>query len=384
MDKVFHVELYSKNDLYCELDLPATPYQLLDALERIRASPGEEPSWEICEYYDFAFLSLLIAPSFSFYELNALAQRLSELDRRQSISFEGLVQMEIDKRDGPIRCPRLIDLAYSADCCHVLPEALNDSQLGRFYAENGFIPSVENVPDSIFELLDFERLGREARIGEGGVFTSRGYVCQDSDLEEVFDSLDLTPKKPAYPILIEMRCGDRSIPLPLPAAQADLDTALDAVRAAGWPEVSIRCRDCQVPSLMDAVEKASDIEQINCLAEELLHMEPAELSKYKAVLSAAACDDAEEAVLLSKQLDNYILEPETRSPEDVAMGELRVSVDEETLRTLLPHVKLYPYGQALLDQRHSALTDYGLVERRDGQPIQALAGQPQRGGMEMS
>ena len=66
------------------------------------------------------------------------------------------------------------------------------------------------------------------------------------------------------------------------------------------------------------------------------------------------------------------------------MGELRVSVDEETLRTLLPHVKLYPYGQALLDQRHSALTDYGLVERRDGQPIQALAGQPQRGGMEMS
>jgi len=38
---VFTVELAGKNGLYCELDLPATPYQMLDALEKLRISPNE-------------------------------------------------------------------------------------------------------------------------------------------------------------------------------------------------------------------------------------------------------------------------------------------------------------------------------------------------------
>ena len=62
----------------------------------------------------------------------------------------------------------MIDLAYSADFCPVA-NATTDEQLGRFYAENDFIPALEKVPDSIFEYLDFEMLGRKARFEEGGV-----------------------------------------------------------------------------------------------------------------------------------------------------------------------------------------------------------------------
>lgn len=46
-----------------------------------------------------------------------------------STAFHGLLQMEINKRAGDILIPRLIDLAYSTDCCHVVGEALNGSQL---------------------------------------------------------------------------------------------------------------------------------------------------------------------------------------------------------------------------------------------------------------
>lgn len=41
MRSVFTVELTGKNGLYCELDLPATPYQMLDALEKLWMSPAE-------------------------------------------------------------------------------------------------------------------------------------------------------------------------------------------------------------------------------------------------------------------------------------------------------------------------------------------------------
>ena len=33
-------------------------------------------------------------------------------------------------------------------------EALNDAQLGRFCAEKSFVPGAEDLPDSLFELLD--------------------------------------------------------------------------------------------------------------------------------------------------------------------------------------------------------------------------------------
>lgn len=40
MRSVFTVELGGKTDLYCELDLPATPYQLLEAF-------GEKGNWDV-------------------------------------------------------------------------------------------------------------------------------------------------------------------------------------------------------------------------------------------------------------------------------------------------------------------------------------------------
>lgn len=154
------------SEAYADLDLPATPYELLDALDKLRLSEGESPYLQINEYFDFEGLAPLLSGDASLYELNALAQKLSELDERQRISFKGLVQMEVDKKQRLIQVPRLIDLAYSTDCCHVV-DVLDNSQLGRFHAENGFIPEAEQLPDTIFELLDFEKIGRETRIGEG-------------------------------------------------------------------------------------------------------------------------------------------------------------------------------------------------------------------------
>ena len=77
----------------------------------------------------------------------------------------------------------LRDLAANAaqDCCHVV-SAADDAQLGRFYAENGFLPELDGISDQVFGLLDFAQIGKLMRTGENGVFTKNAYVVQHSEL----------------------------------------------------------------------------------------------------------------------------------------------------------------------------------------------------------
>lgn len=178
MDKVFRVELSGgKPGRWCELELPATYYGLLDALDKLEMTLGDKPRWEFLEHHGFQFLHVHLTHECDLYQLNALATCLGQMNGRERTAFEGLFNMEVSKKYGPISVATMINLAYSTDCCHVI-NATTDEQLGRFYAENDFIPALEKVPDSIFEYLDFEMLGRKARFEEGGVFASGGYVIE--------------------------------------------------------------------------------------------------------------------------------------------------------------------------------------------------------------
>ena len=116
-------------------------------------------------------------------ELNLLACKLAELTPWQNASFEGLVHMDLDKGMEELPLNRLIDLANSVDCCHVVAEAGNDEQLGHFYVDNDFPILPAGLPEEVYELLDYGAIGRKARMEEGGVFTSGGYVVQHSDLD---------------------------------------------------------------------------------------------------------------------------------------------------------------------------------------------------------
>ena len=87
--------------------------------------------------------------------------------------------------------------------------------------------------------------------------------------------------------------------------------------------------------------------------------------KRKAVQLATGCTDLE----LINRLDEYILDPTIRTPEDAARAELHVSMDDREAELLLPFVDLRGYGLVLIKHYNSVLTPYGLVERRDGKPL---------------
>ena len=55
---------------------------------------------------------------------------------------------------------------------------------------------------------------------------------------------------------------------------------------------------------------------------------------------------------------------------------------EKDAKLIMEHLNLYAYGKALLEQENAAITPYGRLQRRDGQPIQPMEQEPGMGGME--
>ncbi|GAA6453567.1 MULTISPECIES: antirestriction protein ArdA [Eubacteriales] len=385
MDKAFTVSLCNPDkDTYVTLELPADPYAVLDAWERLRLAPDTRVEWEMEDYGEFPVLFPGLQSGEGFPALNALAERLTSLDSRQRTAFEGLVKLQ----DGrPMEPDALITLSEQAKHCQVAPEATDDASLGRVYAANGSIPEVKDVPDKVFELLDFQLLGRRIRQSAGGVFTRQGYVVPDGNWKPTEgQELRIAPEAPTGFFRLELRLGEERAELTLPAGQ-ELVEVRERMEAVGLPNCAVTAFHSRVPQLPAAWATPERLDTLNCLAIRLMVLAERDslaLIKYKAVLEVSSISSLEDAMALTERLDAYNLNWAAASPEDVARGELRRSMGEENADLLCWYLNLYGYGEALIQQYGGELTDYGLLTRADGQPVQKpLPPQPTRGGVQM-
>ena len=371
MDKAFTVSLCNPDkDTYVTLELPADPYTILDAWERLRLAPDTRVEWEMEDYGEFPVLFPGLQSGEGFPALNALAERLTSLDSRQRTAFEGLVKLQ----DGrPMEPDALITLSEQAKHCQVAPEATDDASLGRVYAANGSIPEVKDVPDKVFELLDFQLLGRRIRQSAGGVFTRQGYVVPDGNWKPTEgQELRIAPEAPTGFFRLELRLGEERAELTLPAGQ-ELVEVRERMEAVGLPNCAVTAFHSRVPQLPAAWVTPERLDTLNCLAIRLMVLAERDslaLIKYKAVLEVSSISSLEDAMALAERLDAYNLNWAAASPEDVARGELRRSMGEENADLLCRYLNLYGYGEALIQQYGGELTDYGLLTRADGQPVQ--------------
>lgn len=366
MRKVFEVELNSPDcDAYATLTLPALPHAMLDALEQLGLAEGQLPGWRITRAHGDRNPFSLTRMEGALPELNVLALRLTQLNETELAIVDGLAIMAREWGGPSIPITQAIDMTYSTDCCHIIEESADDQALGRFCAENGFVPEAESLSDEAFALLDFERIGRQFRQNERGVFTSSGYVQRWDELKQASKNLDFTLKKPGYAILAELPDGSR-VELPTPLGKTVV-------------EGPAQCVDCAAPALNGLTAMRSTLDQ---LAFRLAELEvDGELAKYKAVLAATGCDDIARALALADELDQYAFDPEPREPDEVASGHLKGLLPEEELAALLPNVVLYRYGQTLMEQSGGKLTRYGYVQPAAG-PVQGM--EPQKNGLEMT
>ena len=370
------------SDAYAKLDLPASPWEVVDALDKVRLNEGEQLYMEIEDYYAFEYLSPhLDGLEISLNELNDLAAQLAALDEVQEVAFDGFLRMEVqnkvDTHGGVITLQDLRDLAVSAktDCYHVV-DAADDAALGRFYAENDFIPELDGVSDEVFEMLDFAGIGRMMRCSENGVFMNSLYVLRDGELTTAPPVQKTLPEKPGY--LFRLTLGlhpdigdDRTVTLDLPAAEAELLDAQEQLGVEGWEGVTVIDYDGIIPYAAEFTDLPMELKEFNALAAAVRDMPSPEkqLPKLKALLKQFEVQDIETAMGLTEHLDDYVLTPEISSPQETAIDQLHFMTDDHSVELLLSHVNLYAYGCDLIREDNAVLSPYGLLHRANYQPM---------------
>lgn len=398
--KILRVYL-AKNDTpysaaYAKLDLPASPWEVWDAMEKVRLQTDDILYMEIEDYFAFEYLSPhLDGLDISLNELNDLAAQLAALDEVQGIAFEGLFSMEVQRKvnanGGIITLQDLRDLAVSArtDCYHVV-DAADDAQLGHFYAENEFVPELDGISDEVFEMLDFAGIGRMMRCGENGVFVGSLYVLRDGELTTAPPVQKTLPEKPGYLFRLTLGLcldfgGDRTAVLDLPASEESLAAAQEQLGTLNWENTVVLNYDGILPNAAFFVDLPAELEAFNEFAKAVQDMPFPEkqLPKLKALLEQFEVQDIETAMLLTERLADYILTPGISSPQEAALDQLCFIMDREEAVRLISYVNLFNYGETVIHADNAVLSPYGLLHREDYEPMLSPIQQNQEKEMTM-
>ena len=101
--KIFGVYLAKldapNSEAHARLELPASLWELHDAMDKVQLQENEELYLEVDDYYAFEYLAPhLVELDASLNELNDLAGRLAVLDETEQEAFDGLLRLEIQRK----------------------------------------------------------------------------------------------------------------------------------------------------------------------------------------------------------------------------------------------------------------------------------------------
>lgn len=361
------------------LGLPASWAELTDAFEAARID-DERSEYSITILDSkHEYLKWLVPASADIFELNYLAERLESLEEWQMHCFEGMCAMEAQRTEyAPLPLERLINLTFSTEDCQVVYEAKDDEALGRFYADNDFIPELDGLPEKAWDWLDYKKIGVYMREGEGGVFAPHGYVVQNGEFSTKYTS-DKCPRphKPDYAFRMdvvhylfeEKEEYSQVVTLKLPAAHGELMSVLERLTASTWAETVCTGFEGLISGFEDTFSDMENIGKLNELSQLLIDMHYSNLAKYKALLEATKCVSMDTALQLAENLSQYRLCPELAGSANYAELYLRNS-NTFPNESLYPYIDMHRYGLSRMLEDHVEQTLYGMISRHDGGPIE--------------
>ena len=375
MNKVCEVYLAMDDEHGVGLSLPVGSYEMMDAFEQLRTEPAEDVYWQVDEFYCFDYLAPHLDENMSIFEFNALTEQLSKLSAWQEAALAGLLQMQeqkhIQENSGVITTQELLTLAYNTDCCQVLADVHTDEELGRFYMENGFREDLDALPERVYALLDYAKIGRQMREAEDGVFTRSGYVIQ---MEELKPLPEVQPQQePSYMIrltLMNHENEQETVMLDLPATEEQMQDCLRQLHILDWSNAKIVDADAIAPQLNTLLTGAEDLPRVNMLAQSLQELKTVgQLPKFKAVILATGCETLDDVFDRMEKLPQYCFEAKIRDTDKLVRDELEFVLGGKDADLIYKYLNREAYAEDVLKQYGAELTPYGMVNREDFGPL---------------
>ena len=373
--EVYLVSSASSDERGVELTFPVSQYEMMDAFEQLHTKSPGDVYWQVDEFYCFDYLAPHLDESMSIFEFNSLTEQLSKLDSYQETALEGLLQMQVknhmQENSGIITVPELMMLAHNVDHCHVLADVHTDTELGKFCADNDFLPELTALPDSVYALLDYAKIGKQMREDESGVFTPHGYVVRTEELQplpdfepqrEIFYMLRLT--------LMNHENEQKTAVLDLPATEQRMQEVQKELDAPEWFDAQFTACDAIVPQLNTLLTDVEDLPRINELAQALQELKAnGQLTKIKAVIGATQCETLDDVFDRIEKLPQYCFETKIRDKDALVRDELEFVLGGKDADLIYKHLNREAYAEDVLKQYGAEITPYGMVNREDFGPL---------------
>lgn len=385
------------------MKMPATWAEFHDAPPKARIKDGRFCSNDVLRIGYDGLERVMIGRNVNLYDLNLPAQRLAALTPEENTGMETLLAMEWSRRRGPISLEHLINLTYNTDACCLAPRVSNNQDLGVFLYES------EMLSDEAMALVDTTEkssgfrakllglLGKQHKEDHDGVYTRWGYAELGGEIRPIYtyrSGETIYFQRSGAPVVLEVRKwssndnNGKAAALNLPAADGDIRRAVEAVDAASQEECAFHCADCLIPSLREAIDETLEdggLNQVNDFARQLAQKKrvwgEAEVVRYKALLAAGGQPSLGDAAQLLEKAEQYELLPEVAEAWDYAELMAREKYPElppELFRT----PQAANIGRTMLEEGNGAITEYGLIRGKDGQPLPEFRHE-QAQGMEM-
>ena len=373
--EVYLVSSAASDERGVELTFPVSQYEMMDAFEQIHTKSPGDVYWQVDEFYCFDYLAPHLDENMSIFEFNSLTEQLSKLDERQEIAMEGLLNMAVQKHmqehSGIITVPELMMLASNADHCHVLADVHSDEALGKFYADNDFLPELNDLPDSVYDLLDYAKIGKQMRESEAGVFTPHGYVVRTEELQPL---PDYEPQREiSYMIRLTLMNHEnerKTAVLDLPATEQRLLEVQKELDAPEWFDAQFTSCDAIAPQLNTLLTDVEDLPRINELAQSLQELKASgQLTKFKAVVGATQCESLDDVFDRIERLPQYCFETKIRDKDALVRDELDFVLGGKDADLIYKHLNCEAYAEDVLKQYGAEITSYGMVNREDFGPL---------------
>ena len=373
--EVYLVSSSASDERGVELTFPVGQYEMMDAFEQIRTKSPGDVYWQVDEFYCFDYLAPHLDESMSIFEFNSLTEQLSKLDERQEAALEGLLQMQVNKHmqenGGPITVQELMMLAHNVDHCHVLADVHTDTELGKFCADNDFLPELTALPDSVYALLDYAKIGKQMRESEAGVFTPHGYVVRTEELQPLPEH---EPQREiSYMIrltLMNHENEQKTAVLDLPATEERMQEVQAELDAPEWFDAQFTGCDAIVPRLNTLLTDVEDLPRINELAQSLQKLKASgQLTKFKAVVGATQCETLDDVFDRIEKLPQYCFETKIRDKDALVRDELEFVLGGKDADLIYKHLNREAYAEDVLKQYGAEITPYGMVNREDFGPL---------------
>ena len=169
------------------IELPAKDEILKRAAEEIGLNDFENSGYEMIGHFfgKFDDLQSYIPCIDNINELNLLAYKLKEFTEEQTDDFMALLT-----DCGYVTVKDLINKAYylESGSCEIWRDVTDLDELGRRFVEE----TAPDLPEEIFENINYEDVGYDVQANDHGEFTAAGYIRNlNEEADEVYNETNL-------------------------------------------------------------------------------------------------------------------------------------------------------------------------------------------------